>query len=85
VEARAVLVIALALVAWLAIVGCCAALCAIASRGDKDEGTAANLEEWVRVAAFAQREEALPWESLSHMLRGGALRQRGARTVRRRG
>jgi hypothetical protein len=55
-EGRAVLVVLVVLVAWLVIVGCAAALCTIASRGDADETGPANLEEWVRAGARGPRE-----------------------------
>ena len=63
------LVVLLAVLGWLAIVGCYAAMCTIASRGDRDEGPATNLEEWVRVAAFAQPSDAFGFAPLARRMR----------------
>jgi hypothetical protein len=71
-KGRGVFVVLIALAAWLAVVGCLAALCTVASRGD--EAAAADRGESARAFATARRGEPL---RLVHS--GRAL---GGRTVR---
>jgi hypothetical protein len=69
-----VLVVLLALAAWLAIVGGVAALCTVASRGD--EAAEAHREELARVITIARRAEPLRLAHSTRPLRGRTLRLR---------